>query len=373
MQLPLLNFDTLVRNAGAALQGACARLLDLSTGSVLRALLEANASVALWMQWIALLVLRAGRASTSTGADLDSWVADFGVARLPAVAASGSVRFSRLSAGLAAFIPVGSLVKSLDGTQGFLVAEDTGNPAWDATRGGFNLAAGALSIDVKVVAELPGAAGNVQAGMITQLAGAVAGVDSVVNLVPLAGGLEAETDAALRARFARWIDSRSRATVPAIVSAIESVQQGLRYVVSENLDAAGDVLLGHFTVVVDDGSAAPAGALLDAVARAVEPVRPVGTSYSVRAPVAVPVNVAMMLSVRDAVPAEVGAAVYEAVAAFIRDLPIGASLPLSRLAGLAYAAHPAVSNVWGMTLNGDAADAVPPIWGVLVVGTIAIG
>jgi hypothetical protein len=50
MQLPLQNFSTLVSNAAAAVQGAAAQLLDLSVGSALRAVLEASASVSLWLQ-----------------------------------------------------------------------------------------------------------------------------------------------------------------------------------------------------------------------------------------------------------------------------------------------------------------------------------
>lgn len=95
MQLQLQTFATLVGNAAAAVQGGARALVDLTVGSTLRALLEANASVALWMQWLILQVLQATRAATSAGADLDSWMADFTVVRLPATAARGQVSFSR--------------------------------------------------------------------------------------------------------------------------------------------------------------------------------------------------------------------------------------------------------------------------------------
>lgn len=67
MQLSLQNFTTLMQNMAAAVQSASAQLLDLTVGSTLRAVLEANASVALWMQWLILLVLQTTRAATSTG------------------------------------------------------------------------------------------------------------------------------------------------------------------------------------------------------------------------------------------------------------------------------------------------------------------
>ena len=95
MALNLLSFNTMVSNGAAAMQSACSSLLDLTVGSVLRAILEASASVGLWMQWLILKVLAMTRAATSTGEDLDSWMADFDLARLPGVAATGSVTFSR--------------------------------------------------------------------------------------------------------------------------------------------------------------------------------------------------------------------------------------------------------------------------------------
>ena len=110
MQLSLQNFSTVVETMAAAVQGAAAQLLDLTVGSVLRAVIEANASVVLWLQWLVVQVLAATRLATSTGADCDSFGADFGFIRLPAVAAAGQVTFARFTPSVAAFIPVGTTV-----------------------------------------------------------------------------------------------------------------------------------------------------------------------------------------------------------------------------------------------------------------------
>ena len=67
MQLQLQTFTSLVSSAAAAVQGAASQLVDLTVGSVLRAVLEANASLALWLQWLILQVLRTTRAATSQG------------------------------------------------------------------------------------------------------------------------------------------------------------------------------------------------------------------------------------------------------------------------------------------------------------------
>ena len=81
MQLSLRTFDTMVQSMAAAVQASAAQLLDLTVGSTLRAVLEANASIGLWMQWLILLVLRTTRAATSSGDDLDSWMADLTLTR----------------------------------------------------------------------------------------------------------------------------------------------------------------------------------------------------------------------------------------------------------------------------------------------------
>ena len=140
MQLSLQNFSTLLEGMAASVQGAAQSLLDLTVGSVLRAILEANASLALWMQWLIVQCLATTRLATSSGVDCDSFGADFGFTRLPAVAASGQVTFARFTPSVAAFIPVGTAVSTTANTQSFLVVEDSTNPAYNG--GGWGIYAG---------------------------------------------------------------------------------------------------------------------------------------------------------------------------------------------------------------------------------------
>lgn len=267
MQLPLQDFTALVRTQAAAVAASCRTLIDVSVGSVLRAVLEANASVGLWMQWLIMEVLSTTRAATSQGADLDSWVADFGMARLPAVAALGEARFSRLTPGLAAVVPVGAVVRTgvTSGAQAFYVAADPLRAGW--TGSGYTIGAAATDVVVPIQAVVAGRAGNVQAGVLRLLSTAVPGIDSVVNDFAASGGLDAEADVALRTRFGGYIDSRTRATEQAVAFAIQSVQQGLQYVIVEGVDTAGAARAGHFTVVIDDGSGAPSDALVGGLER----------------------------------------------------------------------------------------------------------
>src|SRR5580693_2208235 len=97
MNLNLKAFSQLVEDMGAALQSSASSLIDVSIGSVVRAIFEANASVVLWLQWLIVQVLQSTRAGTSNGADLDSWMLDFGLTRLPDAPSTGIVTFSRFT------------------------------------------------------------------------------------------------------------------------------------------------------------------------------------------------------------------------------------------------------------------------------------
>ncbi len=371
MQLQLQDFTTLVRNMAASVQGSARALVDLTTGSLLRAILEADASIALWLQWLIVLVLGQTRAATSTGADLDSWVADFSLARLPAQAAATTAVFSRITPGLVASIPVGVQVKTADGTQTFAVLADPGNPAYSAVTTSYTLAAAASSIALTVQATTPGSAGNVQAGLISLLASAIPGIDAVTNPLQAQGGMDAETDAALRARFTNFIDSRSRATPAAIAFTIDSLQQGISHVVTENVEPSGAVTPGTFIVTIDDGSGSPPSALISAVASAVDAVRPIGTQFFVLPPTVLTATISLAITVSDANKAAAQGAVTSAIQAYVTALPIGAPLPISRLAAIAYAAASNITNVAAITINGGG-DLTPPATGVIVPGVIAV-
>lgn len=373
MNLSLQNFSSLMEGMAASVQGAASSLVDLTVGSVLRAILEANAAVALWLQWLIVEVLAATRLATSVGADCDSFGADFGFTRLPAVAAVGVVTFSRFSPVVAAVVPVGTAVATLGNNVSFAVTADAGNAAYNAAAGGYVLGAGVASVDVPVAASLVGASGNVLPGMISLVSTALPGIDSVTNANGLTGGMDAESDTAFKARFGNYLGSLARATNGAVGAAIAGIQQGLSYSVTENFDQAGGVQMGHFVVTVDDGTGAPPVTLLQTVQQAVDDVRPVGTSFAVQGPIVVGANVAVtLITEAGANHAAAIAAVAGAIEAYIAALPIGATLSYTKLAQLAYQASDIVVNLSGLLLNGGSADLVPPLYGVVRAGVVTV-
>ena len=373
MQLSLQNFSTLVETMAAAVQGAATQLLDLTVGSVLRAMLEANASVVLWLQWLIVQVLAATRLATSSGIDCDSFGADFGFTRLVAVAAVGQAQFARFTPSTTAFIAIGTTVSTADNTQSFVVTADSTNAAYNGTAGGYTLASGVASVTVTIACGVPGSAGNVQAGAIAMLSSAVPGVDTVTNGTALTGGVDAESDDAFRTRFGNYLGSLSKATDLAIGTAILGIQQGLSYQIAENVNQVGATQLGHFVVTVDNGSGHPTANLLAVVQQAVDAVRPVGTSFAVQGPVIAAANISMTI---DTLPGTSHQAAVAAVAAavenYVGSLGIGVALSYTRLAQLAYAASGAVTNVTAVLLNGGMADLAPPSFGAVRVGIVTV-
>ena len=257
MKLSLKGFTQLVEDMSAALQGSATTLIDVSVGSVIRAVFEANASVVLWLQWMILQVLQTTRASTSTGTDLDSWMIDFGLTRLPAAQSTGIVTFSRFAANLPAAIPVGSIVKTSDGSLSFLVTQNNTLSIWQPASSGYVIPSGVASADLPVMCSVGGSIGNVLTGTVNVIAASLPGIDQVNNADPFSSGTDAETDQSFRGRFQSYLSSLSRATLGAVQNAIANVRQGLEFAILQNTASDGSPQVGAFLVVVDDGTGPP--------------------------------------------------------------------------------------------------------------------
>ncbi len=373
MNLSLKGFSQLVQDMGAALQSSSTALIDVSVGSVVRAIFEANASVVLWLQWLLLQVLQTTRASTSQGTDLDSWMLDFGQTRLPATPSTGIVTFSRFSSNLPATIPVGTTIKTADGSPSFSVTEDKTLSNWQSSSSGYLLPIGVSSTNLPIACAVSGSAGNVLAGTIIMIAASLPGIDQVSNASPLTNGADAESDIAFRARFQNYLASLSRATLTAVRNAIANVRQGMDVAVAENSTANGVAQIGSFAVVVDDGTGFPSSVLLSEVASAVDSVRPVGTTFSVSAPQVLIVNVSLTALISSAAAnAATIASIQNYVSAYLNSLPIGRGASVTRVAQNAYLAGAAVENITAIQLNGGATDIVSAPFTVIKAGQIMV-
>lgn len=351
------TFQQILQNAATAVQGAARQLLDFTVGSILRAVMEATAALALWLQGIALQIASLTRFSTSTGADADSWAADFDFERLPAQPSTGPVTFASFTSTTQRLIPVGNFVQTDDGTQKFEVIPDETQPAYNASLGAYVMLVGVASISATVRAVTPSSGGNVAAGFIDTMSQTISGVDSVTNPGAFENGADAESDPAFKARFVLYIQSLSKATVAAIGAAIVSIQQGIVYSITENTNFSGSSDPGNFYIVVDDGSGNPPSDFLSSVANAVDAVRPIGSTFEVFGPTVVGATITMSLTVATGYDLPtVDAAVTSALQSFLSSLTLGQTLPYTRLAQVAYDASPGVTNVTNVLLNGGTSD-----------------
>ncbi|AMG57767.2 baseplate J/gp47 family protein [Pantoea vagans] len=355
------------------MQAKAAGLVDLAIGSILRALAESNAGVAMWIQQLIVNLLVTTRAATCSGEDLDSWMADFSFSRLSAVQATGQATFSRFTAANQALIPVGSGVTTTDGTQSYSVIADTTNSAYDASQSGYVIAAGVISQSVPVQANIAGAAGNAQAGTITVISGSIQYVDTVTNSTTYVNGKDAETDDAFRSRFVLWIASLSKATKAAIGYALSSMQSGVTYTLTENYAYNGTAQPGYFYAVVDDGSGTPSSTFISQAYSAIDAVRGFTVSFGVFPPSVVTANVALVITTDSSGNhATIVALVQAAIQKYIASLSLGQLLAYTQLVKVAYGASSLVTNVTSLTLNSGTADIAASAKEVIRAGTISV-
>jgi phage-related baseplate assembly protein len=356
--LPTQSFATIVQNIAAGVQGRAGALINFAIGSTLRAIAEGFAGVVLWLQTLILQLLLTTRAATSTGSDLDTFVADFGVTRLGAQAATGQVTYSRLSASTSTpFIPVGSTINTVDGTQTFTVSIDATNAAYSASLGGYTMPSMTTALTVPVIASVAGSGGNISANALSQSTTPITGIDLVTNSAAFTNGADAESDAALRVRFQAFILGLARGDHYGLAYAITSLAVSVEYSLVENYGYAGNYAPGSFYVVCDDGSGSPSAAFVASVAAAVQSVRPLGTVANVFATVAVATNVSMTLTTAAGYThANVVAQVAASVGAGLASISQGAGLQYGDLYFWAFSV-PGVTGVNAVLLNGSSGDA----------------
>jgi uncharacterized phage protein gp47/JayE len=369
------SFGSVISNWATAVQGAASSLIDFSLGSVLLALGEAMGGVALWLQGLILQVAALTRAATSSGTDLDSWFAQFGFSRLPAVAATTQETFGRFTPTNQAVVSVGSTIQTADGTVQYTVIADTTNAAYSAAQGGYVIPAGQASVNTTVQCTVAGTIGNVAAGALNTLGTAIAGVDYVSNSATVVNGAAAESDAAARARFVLFIASLEAATLLAVMNAISSVKLGMTGIIAENQQYNGTPQNGYFTAIINDGSGTANSGELIAAGVAIEAVRPLTVTYGVHAPTPATVTVSLTITTADGyVHSAVASLVQSAINAYITGIKTtssGALLPWSNIATQAYGVA-GVTNVSAVLVNGGTSDLSIAYQQAFTPGTITV-
>lgn len=356
-KLPLKTFDQLVAVQQASLQASNPDFNNLSPGSPLLALIEANAGVALYMQALVYQTLLNTRMATAEKTDLDTFGAQFLFGRFPAVSATGLVLFTRFTSLTAAKVPVYSLLRTADGALTFQIIADPTNFYFSAPSNAYIVPAGVENFSALVQAVLPGEIGNISANTLTRIASSLPGVSVVTNPAPFINGVDGEADASYRTRFQSYISSLSRGTRLSIQNAIGNTQPGLTYTIQENIAADGSYLPGNLIIYYDDGTGGPPAGLTNLLQSNVEAVRAAGVSFSLAPAFAVPVSVFFSTTFAPGYnkTAQVGALAI-AVQAYINAIPVGQNVVYTRLYQVAYENAPGLIEVSNLLVNGLASD-----------------
>jgi uncharacterized phage protein gp47/JayE len=233
---------------------------------------------------------------TADAEHLARWATIFGLTRKAAVLAAGTATLTGTN-GIVA--PAGTVLMRADGARYLITA--------DATIAGGTAAA-------SIEAEDAGADAGMDTGQQLTFASPIAGIQAIATIAApgIAGGLDEEDDASLRARLlARIAQQPAGGAEGDYIRWAREVPEVTRAWVYPNMNGLGTVGL-TFTMDGRD-NIIPLTADVNAVAAHIDPLRPVTADVDVFAPVADPLNFTIDLTPDTT-------AVRNAVAAELRDL-----------------------------------------------------
>lgn len=193
-------------------------LSDFTTISNLRILLEEMVGEEFLRLYAGLAAdFREWFLQTATGENLDRRLADYGVSRPAAIAASGTVLFTAtVDATVPVLVPRGTRVRTQPaGAAPPLTYSVVANP--ERVDGAWVIDYAGSGVEAAIVADVAGAAGNAPAGAIATLESPIAGVLSVSNLKPLAGGKDAATDGEAFEYFTAFLAARKTGSRSAVL------------------------------------------------------------------------------------------------------------------------------------------------------------
>lgn len=360
--LNLQTFEELVSQQVAAIQAEGSALTDFNPGSLLLALCQSNAGIALWSQAEASFVQATSRLGTSYGNDVITFVTPFGFIPTPAVAASNTVNFTRFTPTNQVLITSEILVSAPQAIppQSFAVFVDTTNPAWDVGLNAYVIPAGNTGalINIPVRAIVAGSAGNVSAGLINTIDSVIVGIDSVTNASAFTNGSDGESDPSIKQNFPLYFNGLSKGTNVAVQAVLATFPQITRSnIVELKQFPGGAAQAAYFYVLIDDGTGSPPGQLITDVTTALEDVRALGIQCDVYGPLLLNLTISLTLTTTDAeTDAVVQANVTTAIDNYINALGFGGFLPYSKVADICYNADPTITNVTSVLLNSATSD-----------------
>lgn len=251
---------------------------------------------------------------TAVGEDLDDHVEQRKLSpRKSATEALGTVRFSRSVPDIVdRVIPLGTEVGTKEGPDGSIISFLTTQQAV--------LTAGQLQIDVPVEAKEPGSRGNVAGGSIVQFVGkAPAGIESVTNIDPTAGGTDEEDDETLRARSLEAINNQDNGGTP------DDYKRWAQEIPGVTTAICLPVNRGNGTTdVVIASNGTPPDSLVAEVQAHIDGKKPIGADALVLKATAVSVGITATVTPSDGFTITgLTESIHAAIDSYLKKIPIG--------------------------------------------------
>ncbi|WP_433943599.1 baseplate J/gp47 family protein [Paenibacillus sp. SN-8-1] len=308
------------------------------------------------------VVLGLAFADTAYGEWLDRAAREYGLTRKPAVKATGSLTFSG---------PDGTVIPA--GT----VASTGGEaPVYIVTLADATISGG--SVTTPAIAQVAGSEGNVGVGTVALLIGDLVGIVTVTNAVNFEGGVDAESDDSLRARYFE------RAARPATSGNANQYRQWALEIPGVSDAKVYPIWNGPGTVKVvllDDDKTAPDASVVSATQAYIDPTQdgrgqgaaPIGAVVTVAGAVEVPINIALKVTLAPgATTAEVQAQIESGVRAYLKSLAfVDPLVRVTRIANVILDIPPVI-DYESLTVNGGGSNVAIADGQVAVLGTVTV-
>ena len=374
MPLQLSSFDDLV-NVMTSMLASNSPITKFSSGSVALALIQASAACGVSIEQYIAYIYATERLTTCVGLDVDTYINDYGMKRLPAASASLTITATRVLTTTELLVyptttTTAALVQTAQNAVQFQVVGDVNQPAWDPVRLAYVFPINTTSIGLTVAALVPGSGGNVASNTVTKVVSGLFGVNTVTNPSQVVNGADQESDVAVKIRFPLYLQSLKTSNTASIQNAILAASPKATFKIIEYLTFAGAAFPSGFTIVVDDGTGAASNVFLNSVTTNVNVTRAAGSQFAVTRPTNVAVNVAVTVSPSSGTSlAVVQTSVVASITSYINGLGVGNTASFGAVAN-AVQMTTGVFSYSNLALNGASLDATILTTQLARVGTI---
>lgn len=297
-------------------------------------------------------VLQAAFINTTDTDYLEARAAEYGLTRKAGTKATGEIT---VTGTVGATLPAGAIVMTAGGLK-------------YVTDSAVTLTGTTATVDI--TAESVGVAYNADIGDVNTLGISYAGITSITNAAGITGGVDAETDEALRARLF------VRLSAPATSGNANHYKQWALEVDGIGGAKVTPLASGAGTVgvlVVDADKAPPTSEAVAACAAYIETVRPIGATVTVTGASATTINVTASIEMEEsATLAGIETALSAALTAYFKEIAFETYTVSVNKIGYYLLGIPGVKDYSGLLLNGGSSSITIPDANVPVLGEVTL-